>query len=309
MNGAELPQARLTQNRSGRHQAQRRMGNVTNTSSQMAPQHSTNGTALDDTSGMLQIGDEMSEIDLIAQIQQDELNISALSHTAQEGTEFFMLFFLVMLLIGCIARLGLEYINNALGIKIPSSVMLLTIGMLIGFLTWEGIVTSEGEPKEMLTLSLVMWTWMDPRVILFLFLPALIFESSMSTDYYIFRQQLVSGMMLAGPGMLIQILLIALWAMYCFPYDWGLTESLLFGSILSATDPVAVIALMKEMSLLSDLRVLFEAESLMNDGTAIVVFELCIMTLVAPESGLHYFTAGLQVTSRSWQMLMFLLVF
>ena len=51
---------------------------------------------------------------------------------------------------------------------------------------------------------------MSPRLILFIFLPALIFEGAMS-----------------------------------FPYNWGWVESLMFGAILSATDPVAVIALMK----------------------------------------------------------------
>jgi len=110
----------------------------------------------------------------------------------------------------------------------------------------------------------------------------------METDYFIFQQQFCGGIMLAGPGMILQILLIALWAMYIFPYGWGFTESLLFGSILSATDPVAVIGLMKELALLSDLRVLIVAESLMNDGTAIVVFELCIMVLLEPGSILMY---------------------
>jgi len=128
-----------------------------------------------------------------------------------------------------------------------------------------------------------------------MFLPALIFEGAMETDYFIFQHQFCGGVMLAGPGMILQILLIALWAMYIFPYGWGFTESILFGSILSATDPVAVIGLMKELALLSDLRVLIEAESLMNDGTAIVVFELCIMMLLEPGSILMYVSTAMQL--------------
>ena len=88
--------------------------------------------------------------------------------------------------------------------------------------------------------------------------------------------------MLAFPAMLLQVVLVAMVGLYTFPYGWGWTESLMFGGILSATDPVAVIALMKELGLLSDLRVLIEAESLLNDGTAIVVFELCHKILVHP---------------------------
>jgi len=128
-----------------------------------------------------------------------------------------------------------------------------------------------------------------------MFLPALIFEGAMETDYFIFQHQFCGGVMLAGPGMILQILLIAVWAMYIFPYGWGFTESLLFGSILSATDPVAVIGLMKELALLSDLRVLIEAESLMNDGTAIVVFELCILMLLEPGSILMYVGTAMQL--------------
>lgn len=45
--------------------------------------------------------------------------------------------------------------------------------------------------------------------------------------------------------MLIQVGLIATTAKFMFGYGWGWTESLLFGGILSATDPVAVIALLK----------------------------------------------------------------
>ena len=95
--------------------------------------------------------------------------------------------------------------------------------------------------------------------------------------------------------MLLQVVLIAMIGVYSFPYGWGWTESLLFRGILSATDPVAVIALMKELGLLGDLRVLIEAESLLNDGTAIVVFELCLMVLLEPSSIAEYVGTGFQL--------------
>ena len=46
-------------------------------------------------------------------------------------------------------------------------------------------------------------------------------------------------------AMLLQVVLIALVGMITFPYNWGWVESLMLGAILSATDPVAVIALIK----------------------------------------------------------------
>lgn len=68
------------------------------------------------------------------------------------------------------------------------------------------------------------------------------------------------------------------------PYNWGWTESFLFGGILSATDPVAVIGLLKELGVLPDLRVLIEGESVFNDGTAIVVYELAKEILLEPSA-------------------------
>lgn len=240
-----------------------------------------------------EIKEDLTEEEVIEDIRGED--ISALGDDDRNTPQMAMLFLFIMLFIGCVTRLGLEYIQESFNVRIPSSAMLLMIGVAIGSITWQEILASDGEPDEILTVSLMMWTWMDPRLILFMFLPALIFEGGMSTDYFIFQNQFPSGIMLAGPGMLIQIFLIAMWAMYAFPYGWGLTESLLFGSILSATDPVAVIGLMKELALLSDLRVLIEAESLLNDGTAIVVFELCLMVLLEPTSILEYVATGFQL--------------
>lgn len=54
-------------------------------------------------------------------------------------------------------------------------------------------------------------------------------------------------LLLAGPGVVIGTALTALFVQYAFPYNWTWTESLLFGAMLSATDPVAVIALLQEV--------------------------------------------------------------
>ena len=55
-------------------------------------------------------------------------------------------------------------------------------------------------------------------------------------------------LLLAGPGVVMGTALTALFVQYAFPYNWTWTESLLFGAMLSATDPVAVIALLQEVT-------------------------------------------------------------
>jgi NhaP-type Na+/H+ or K+/H+ antiporter len=128
----------------------------------------------------------------------------------------------------------------------------------------------------------MMWMRIPGQLILFLFLPPLIYEGSAYTNVYKFSKHFLSGLLLAGPGVVLQTFLIGLGARYIFPYGWNWTESLLFGGILSATDPIAVIALLKELGSLPDLRVLIEAESILNDGTAIVAYQLCYLVLTRP---------------------------
>jgi NhaP-type Na+/H+ or K+/H+ antiporter len=53
---------------------------------------------------------------------------------------------------------------------------------------------------------------------------------------------------------------------YCFPYSWSWSLSLTLGSLLSATDPVAVVALLRELGASKKLSTIVEGESLMNDG-------------------------------------------
>jgi NhaP-type Na+/H+ or K+/H+ antiporter len=55
---------------------------------------------------------------------------------------------------------------------------------------------------------------------------------------------------------------------------------LLLGGLLSATDPVAVVALLRELGASKKLSTLIEGESLMNDGTAIVVFQLFLQMVL-----------------------------
>ena len=56
-----------------------------------------------------------------------------------------------------------------------------------------------------------------------------------------------------------------------FPYNWSWKISLLLGGLLSATDPVAVVALLKELGASKKLNTIIEGESLMNDGYSVLV--------------------------------------
>jgi NhaP-type Na+/H+ or K+/H+ antiporter len=81
-------------------------------------------------------------------------------------------------------------------------------------------------------------------------------------------------MWLAGPGVLLCTAILGALFKWSLPYGWGWDTCLMFGAILSATDPVAVVSLLKEVGASKRLGHIIEGESLVNDGTAIVVFKL-----------------------------------
>ncbi|KAJ4960786.1 hypothetical protein NE237_020696 [Protea cynaroides] len=85
---------------------------------------------------------------------------------------------------------------------------------------------------------------------------------------------MVQMVLLAGPGVLISTFCLGSAMKLTFPYKWSWKTSLLLGGLLSATDPVAVVALLKELGASKKLSTIIEGESLMNDGTAIVVYQL-----------------------------------
>ncbi|CAM9919562.1 unnamed protein product [Choristocarpus tenellus] len=88
---------------------------------------------------------------------------------------------------------------------------------------------------------------MDPRVLQVVFLPILIFASAFNAEVHILERRIGQIIWLAGPGVIIGTVLTAVFSKYCFPYDWDWNLSLVFGAMVSATDPVAVVALLNSL--------------------------------------------------------------
>lgn len=153
--------------------------------------------------------------------------------------------------------------------KLPYTVALLVVGLLFGL---AGRMHWAVGPLASVHHAIEWAATLDPKVILFLFLPPLIFESAFSLDVHLFRRSFTQIFLLAAPGLLISTGLIALLAKFVFPFGWDWQVSLMFGALMSATDPVAVVALLRELGAGKRLATLIEGESLLNDGTAIVVF-------------------------------------
>jgi CPA1 family monovalent cation:H+ antiporter len=115
------------------------------------------------------------------------------------------------------------------------------------------------------------------ELIFTLFLPPLVFEAALHLEWKQFRREAPLVLNLAFVGTFLSAAVVAGGMHWLI--GWGWQAALLFGSLIAATDPVSVIAMMKEQRPEQRLRFIMEAESLMNDGAAAVLFALCVAAI------------------------------
>jgi len=116
---------------------------------------------------------------------------------------------------------------------------------------------------------------LTPELLFFVFLPILIFESAYNMNIRNVTENIYSIGSLAVIGLLVSTLFIGIGGFYAFEsvgFDVPMLVLLLFGAIISSTDPVAVLALFKEYGAPQRLTLIFEGESLFNDATGFAAF-------------------------------------
>lgn len=115
---------------------------------------------------------------------------------------------------------------------------------------------------------------LTPEVIFVLFLPALLFEAALNIDISLLRKNFWPIILFAiiGVAAATAITGFAVYHLLGLP----ILTALLFGALICATDPISVIALFRELGVSKRLAVIVEGESLLNDGTAAVVFQLIL---------------------------------
>ncbi|MDP6099255.1 MAG: cation:proton antiporter, partial [Candidatus Thalassarchaeaceae archaeon] len=161
-------------------------------------------------------------------------------------------------------------------VRLPYTIALVIVGLILG---WLGESMFSGiEPDGGL---------LSAELILFILLPPLLFEGSSAMHIDRLKSNWRTISLLAIPGVLINTLVIALicWRLIWWGEEHGFLYGLLIGSILAATDPVSVLALVRNLGAPKRLSVLLEGESLFNDGTAIVLFNIILLTTLSIIAG------------------------
>ncbi len=162
--------------------------------------------------------------------------------------------FLGLLLIAVLVAIAVKYI------RLPYTIALVLCGLGIGFMGFHSISLSK-------------------ELILFVFLPPLLFEGAIHIDIDKLRENLTSILLLAVVGLSFGILLVGLLLNSLTGIE--LIYCLLFGAMIMPTDPISVLALFKKLGVSKRLSMIVEGESLFNDGVGIVLFMVILRVVEA----------------------------
>jgi len=120
------------------------------------------------------------------------------------------------------------------------------------------------------------------EAVVFLFLPVLVFEAALSLSVRAFVRNLGPILVLAVVALLVSAVLVGV--ALAVVLGTPLAAALLFGALISATDPVAVVAVFRQLGVPERLLVLVEGESMLNDGVAIVLFNILLGVALGQEA-------------------------
>ena len=153
-------------------------------------------------------------------------------------------------------------------LRMPYTVGLVIVGLALAFFG----------PLDALGISVEeLRTYLSAELILSIFVPPLVFEAAFHINFKELTKNLKIILVFAIPGLILTMFLVG-W-MVSRTVGIPLTDALLFGALIAATDPVAVVSLFRTLGVPKRLQILLEGESLFNDGTAIVMYNIMLSVI------------------------------
>ncbi len=169
--------------------------------------------------------------------------------------------FILLFVIATAVAIGVRWL------RIPYTAALVVAGLVLG------------------TLHVLNPPHLTKELLFSIFLPGLLFEAAFHVEFGEFVHNRKAIVSLAVPGVIVSMLLTALILQPVvntldLVHDFTWAHALVFGALIAATDPIAVVSIFKRLGAPPRLAVLMEGESLFNDGTSIVFFTLVLSLAV-----------------------------
>ncbi|KAI4834608.1 sodium/hydrogen exchanger [Plasmodium brasilianum] len=212
------------------------------------------------------------------------------SNEVSEGIIFFCFIF--------ISATMLQFILSKIHqLNIPVSVIWFLYGMCTYLIAKNLNVVEENTLHK----SIINARNIDSSVLYFILLPILLYEATQDINYYAFKNFLYGGIGLAVVGVALQVGILGILFYYSFMYrqeQSPLSSSFLLASILSSTDPVAVLSILNVVEAPSKISSMFHVESLINDGSSVLLFQF-----------FFYLTIGYKANASQYVILFVKLLF
>ncbi|CAF1218069.1 unnamed protein product [Adineta steineri] len=205
-------------------------------------------------------------------MEGNNISLNKTLNNEESSTGSIILVLSSAVLISCLCKIiFIKFLHHR--INLSFYIVVLLLGFLIGTIATQikGRFSEDDFLRGELHLSKI-----SPKLIYYIFLPIIIFDASFNAHFHIVKQQLITTILIAGPGVLLSTVFIALFVVYLFPsdYQWSWIKGLLFGSILSTTDPVTIITMLRDYGASDSLSSLIDSESLVNDGLVFMLFSV-----------------------------------
>src|SRR5499427_6203429 len=160
--------------------------------------------------------------------------------------------------------------------SIPYAVLLALVGIAIG-----GVANFPYPYTPVGAIGdVVSWLHnfgLSAESLLYVFLPALLFEAALNVDVRQLSDEVAPVLLLAVIGVIVCTLVVgfALWPIA----PVGILACIVLGAIIATTDPVAVVAIFHDIGAPRRLSTLVQGESLFNDAAAIAIYSLAVAML------------------------------
>ena len=166
--------------------------------------------------------------------------------------------------VGLLCGAMVLYLQKRFLFFVPYTCLMFLLGVVFG------LIHGAGADMGDFSGSIEQWINIDPHLLLTVFLPALIFSDAMKMNIHLFRVCFWQCFLLAGPGVFVSATamgFVALFLLTGFGYHFDFNLAVVFGAILSATDPVSVVAMLESVSAPPKLTMIMSGESHLADLT------------------------------------------